>query len=68
MCSDRTGTTKIKNLDQNIGGVSLKFEESELREISEAVPIDDVAGTRHYYGSASFSWTIANTPPKDPRV
>ncbi|XP_052735300.1 probable aldo-keto reductase 1 [Vigna angularis] len=62
------GTTKIKNLDQNIGGVSLKLAESELREISEAVPIDDVAGNRHYYGLASFAWTVANTPPKDPRV
>ncbi|BAT82868.1 hypothetical protein LR48_Vigan07g276900 [Vigna angularis] len=62
------GTTKIKNLDQNIGGVSLKLAESELREISEAVPIDGVAGNRHYYGSSSFAWTIANTPPKDPRV
>ncbi|QCD77646.1 probable aldo-keto reductase 1 [Vigna unguiculata] len=62
------GTTKIKNLDQNIGGVSLKLAESELREISEAVPIEGVAGNRHYYGLASFAWTIANTPPKDPRV
>jgi len=65
---ERTGTTKIKNLDQNIGGVSLKLAESELREISEAVPIEGVAGNRHYYGLASFAWTIANTPPKDPRV
>ncbi|RZB49557.1 putative aldo-keto reductase 1, partial [Glycine soja] len=62
------GTTKVKNLDQNIGAVSLKLTESDLREISEAVPIDEVAGTRHYYGSANFSWTVANTPPKDPRV
>ncbi|KAK7337921.1 hypothetical protein VNO77_18513 [Canavalia gladiata] len=37
-------TTKIKNLDQNMGVLSLKFTESNLREISEAVSIDDVAG------------------------
>uniref|UniRef100_A0A368UGG3 NADP-dependent oxidoreductase domain-containing protein n=1 Tax=Glycine max TaxID=3847 RepID=A0A368UGG3_SOYBN len=61
-------STGVKNLDQNIGALSLKLTESDLREISEAVPIDEVAGTRHYYGSASFSWTVANTPPKDPRV
>ncbi|TKY45277.1 aldo-keto reductase 1 [Spatholobus suberectus] len=62
------GTTKIKNLDQNIGALSLKFTESDLREISEAVPIDDVAGNRHFRGNAELSWEFANTPPKDPRV
>ncbi|TKY61368.1 aldo-keto reductase 1 [Spatholobus suberectus] len=62
------GTTKIKNLDQNIGALSLKFTESDLREISEAVPIDDVAGTRHFGGNETHSWKFANTPPKDPRV
>ncbi|TKY45280.1 aldo-keto reductase 1 [Spatholobus suberectus] len=62
------GTTKIKNLDQNIGALSLKFTESDLREISEAVPIDDVAGNRHFSGNAILSWEFANTPPKDPRV
>ncbi|CAJ1961110.1 unnamed protein product [Sphenostylis stenocarpa] len=57
-------TTKIKNLDQNIGALSLKFTESELIEISEAVPIDDVAGARHFNGSHKFTWKFANTPPK----
>ncbi|KAK7337922.1 hypothetical protein VNO77_18514 [Canavalia gladiata] len=62
------GTTKIKNLDQNIGALSFKFTESEYREISEAVSIDDIAGSRHYTGNDGFSWKHANTPPKDPRV
>ncbi|XP_020212681.1 probable aldo-keto reductase 1 isoform X2 [Cajanus cajan] len=62
------GTTKIKNLDQNIGALSLKFTENDLREISEAVPIDEVAGTRHFAGTDKQSWVFANTPPKDPRV
>ncbi|CAJ1961108.1 unnamed protein product [Sphenostylis stenocarpa] len=57
-------TTKIKNLDQNIGALPLKFTESELIEISEAVPIDDVAGARHFNGSHKFTWKFANTPPK----
>ncbi|RDX77968.1 putative aldo-keto reductase 1, partial [Mucuna pruriens] len=59
------GTTKIKNLDQNIDALSLKFTESDLREISEAVPIDDVAGTRHFSGNTKLSWKFASTPPKD---
>ena len=64
-----TGTTKIKNLDQNIGALSVKLTEKDLREISEAVPIDDIAGTRHYdEGHAQVSWKFANTPPKDPSL
>ncbi|RDX77967.1 putative aldo-keto reductase 1 [Mucuna pruriens] len=59
------GTTKIKNLDQNIGALSLKFTESDLREISEAVPIDDVAGNRHFSGNDKHSWKFADTPTKD---
>ena len=60
--------TKIKNLDQNIGALSLKFTESDLREISEAVPIHDVAGSQYFFGNDKDSWKFANTPPKDPRV
>ncbi|KAK7285121.1 hypothetical protein RJT34_19881 [Clitoria ternatea] len=60
------GTTKIKNLDEIIGAISLKFSDSELTEISEAIPIDDIA-SRHYKGSNN-SWTFADTPPKALRV
>jgi len=63
-----TGTTKIKNLDQNIGALSLKFTESDLREISEAVPIEDVAGSRYFFENDKDSWKFADTPPIDPRV
>ncbi|MED6123552.1 palmitoyltransferase akr1 [Stylosanthes scabra] len=60
------GTTKIKNLDQNIGALSVKLSEEDLREISEAVPIDDVAGGRYLTERhAKASWKFANTPPND---
>jgi diketogulonate reductase-like aldo/keto reductase len=60
------GTTKIKNLDQNLGALSVKLSEDELKEISAVVPIDDVAGSRHYSGldQSSWTWKFANTPPK----
>ncbi|KAL2345804.1 hypothetical protein Fmac_007089 [Flemingia macrophylla] len=58
------GTTKIKNLDQNVGALAVKLSEKDLREISEAVPIGDVAGSRHYNGIEHISWKSANTPPK----
>ncbi|GAU11625.1 hypothetical protein TSUD_346170 [Trifolium subterraneum] len=61
-----SGTTKIKNLDQNLGALSVKLSEEELKEISAVVPIDDVAGDRHYSGfdQSSWTWKFANTPPK----
>ncbi|KAL2345809.1 hypothetical protein Fmac_007094 [Flemingia macrophylla] len=62
------GTTKIKNLDENLGALALELSEQDLREISEAVPIGDVAGGIHYYGVAQFTWKFANTPPKDSRA
>ncbi|RYQ94412.1 hypothetical protein Ahy_B08g089314 [Arachis hypogaea] len=60
------GTTKIKNLDQNVGALALRLEERVLKEISDAVPIEDVAGTHHFnetYGKVT--WKFSNTPPKD---
>ncbi|KAK7273483.1 hypothetical protein RIF29_14534 [Crotalaria pallida] len=62
------GTTKIKNLDQNIGALEVKLSEQDLVEISEAVPIDEVAGDRHYYRTEHLTWKLADTPPKDSRV
>uniref|UniRef100_A0A2N9GXJ2 F-box associated beta-propeller type 1 domain-containing protein n=1 Tax=Fagus sylvatica TaxID=28930 RepID=A0A2N9GXJ2_FAGSY len=37
-------TRKIKNLDNNIGSSKVKLTEEHLKEISDAVPIEDVAG------------------------
>ncbi|KAF7843653.1 putative aldo-keto reductase 1 [Senna tora] len=58
------GTTKIKNLDENIGALEVKLCEAEIKEISEAVPIGEVAGERFYNGRIDFGWMYANTPPK----
>ncbi|PNY02213.1 aldo/keto-reductase family protein [Trifolium pratense] len=58
------GTTKIKNLDQNLGALAVKLSEEDLKGISAAVPLDDVAGSRYYNGLDHASWKFANTPPK----
>ncbi|CAL5339740.1 unnamed protein product [Camellia sinensis] len=42
------GTTKIKNLDENIGALRVKLTEDDLKEISNAVPILKIAGPRIY--------------------
>ncbi|KAF3454330.1 hypothetical protein FNV43_RR04777 [Rhamnella rubrinervis] len=62
------GTTKIKNLDDNIGCVKLKLTAKDLKEISDAVPIEEVVGGRTYDNILKSSWTYANTPPKDSKV
>ncbi|XP_028790297.1 probable aldo-keto reductase 1 [Neltuma alba] len=62
------GTTKIKNLDQNLDALSLKLSNGDLKEISETVPIDEVAGDRYFKSRDQFSWRFANTPPKDSKA
>ena len=46
----------------------MKLSEEDLREISAAVPIDDVAGARYLTGVDHYSYKFANTPPKDSKV
>ncbi|XP_058002708.1 probable aldo-keto reductase 1 isoform X2 [Hevea brasiliensis] len=58
------GTTKIKNLDENLGSLKVKLTEEELKEIAAAVPIEEVAGDRTYESMSYLSWKFANTPPK----
>ncbi|KAK9293354.1 hypothetical protein L1049_021346 [Liquidambar formosana] len=57
------GTTKIKNLDDNIGSIGVKLTKEDLEEISDAVPVHEVAGARSFDFVASLNWNFANTPP-----
>ncbi|XP_021742235.1 probable aldo-keto reductase 1 [Chenopodium quinoa] len=59
------GTTKIKNLDTNIGSLKVKLTEEESKEVSDAVPLCEVAGDRTYEGMIAKTWKFANTPPLD---
>ncbi|XP_078435596.1 perakine reductase-like [Wolffia australiana] len=56
------GTTKIKNLEHNIGSLRVKLTEDELKRISEAVPLEDVAGDRTYAHIRRVGWEFADTP------
>ncbi|XP_027353279.1 probable aldo-keto reductase 1 isoform X2 [Abrus precatorius] len=58
------GTTKIKNLDSNIGSFEVKLSEDDLREITDAIPISEVAGDRTTDAFVKCSWKFANTPAK----
>ncbi|KAK6243251.1 hypothetical protein QUC31_009660 [Theobroma cacao] len=59
------GTTKIKNLDSNIDSLRLKLTEEDLKEISDVIPINEVAGCRTLDSFFQVSWKFANTPPKE---
>ncbi|KAI8004050.1 Perakine reductase [Camellia lanceoleosa] len=58
------GTTKVNNLHSGIGSLALKFTEEDLKEISDAVPMDEVAGDRDLESLVKFSRKFANTPAK----
>ena len=60
-----TGTTKIKNLENNIGSLKVKLTEEDLKEISDAVPMQEVAGGRSFQNTDHFLWKFGNTHPKN---
>ncbi|OVA05382.1 Aldo/keto reductase [Macleaya cordata] len=58
------GTTKIKNLDDNIGSLKVKLSLEDLKEVSAAVPIDEVSGHRSYSSFTSYNWQSVTNPTK----
>ncbi|RWW57047.1 hypothetical protein BHE74_00036200 [Ensete ventricosum] len=56
------GTTKVKHLDANIASLDVKLSEEELKEVSDALPVDEIGGERDIELFTSCSWKFANTP------
>jgi diketogulonate reductase-like aldo/keto reductase len=67
-CHVFPGTTKIKNLDANIGSLSVKLTTEDQKEMSDVVPINEVAGERITDNFIRCSWKFANTPAKGSNV
>ncbi|OVA01657.1 Aldo/keto reductase [Macleaya cordata] len=55
------GTTKIENLNQNIGALSVKLTAEELAELESLVSADAVKGDR-YSGIYGRTWQDSETP------
>ncbi|KAJ7553923.1 hypothetical protein O6H91_06G118700 [Diphasiastrum complanatum] len=62
------GTSKIKNLDENLGSLNIKLSDEELEEVSRAVPIEEVAGARYAQAQLERTWMYAHTPPYKPKA
>ncbi|KAI5678575.1 hypothetical protein M9H77_09525 [Catharanthus roseus] len=52
------GTTKIKNLHDNVGALKVKLTKQDLQEIRDAVPINEVAGERTNEVLAVTNWSV----------
>ncbi|XP_043690648.1 perakine reductase-like isoform X2 [Telopea speciosissima] len=59
------GTTKLNNLDENIGSLAVKLKAEDVKEISDAVSIDEVSGARIFDKIYLHSWKFAITPAKN---
>jgi len=55
------GTTKIKNLEQNIGALSVKLTPEEMAELESIASADSVKGSR--YGAGISTYLDSETPP-----
>ncbi|XP_021724433.1 probable aldo-keto reductase 4 [Chenopodium quinoa] len=55
------GTTKIENLNQNIGALSVKLSSEEMAKLESLVSENTVKGDR--YASLSGTWKNSETPP-----
>lgn len=55
------GTTKIENLNQNIGALSVKLTPEEMAELESYAAADAVKGDR--YGGDVTTWKNSDTPP-----
>ncbi|CAM6119506.1 unnamed protein product [Calypogeia fissa] len=57
------GTTKWKNLEENIGALAVKLTEEELKEIQDAVPQNEVSGDRYMKEFMVHTWMHTSSPP-----
>ncbi|KAL3507823.1 hypothetical protein ACH5RR_033205 [Cinchona calisaya] len=61
-------TTKLRNLENNIGSLALKFTNEDLDEIFAAIPIDGMASARDLESFSKYDWKLATVPPRKHQV
>ncbi|RDX91338.1 putative aldo-keto reductase 1, partial [Mucuna pruriens] len=58
------GTTKVTNLENNIGCLAVELTDKELARISDAIPVNEVAGAREFDILYKYSWQFSTTTSK----
>lgn len=56
------GTTKVKNLHTNVESLAVNLKPEHLKEISEAIPVNEVSGQKDPDIFIKLSYKFANTP------
>lgn len=56
MLSQIRGTAKVKNLEENIGALSVEWSKEELKEIENAAPHEDTAAPRYAEAMMAKTW------------
>ncbi|THG14484.1 auxin-induced protein PCNT115-like [Camellia sinensis] len=57
------GTTKIENLNNNIGALSVKLSVEDMGQLESIASADVVKGDRYGSVSMNFAWNYTDTPP-----
>lgn len=52
-------------MDDNIGALKVRLNEEEVKEISDLIAENEVAGDRVFDGSLRCSWKFSTTPLKN---
>ena len=55
---DTIGTSKLRNFENNIGSLTVKLTEHDLKEISDAVPVNEIAGEQEYDSLSKYSGSL----------
>jgi len=57
------GTTKIANLDSNIGALGVSLSKEDMEELEAAVPVHEIAGDRYNEDNMGATFQYASSPP-----
>ncbi|GLJ05427.1 hypothetical protein SUGI_0018050 [Cryptomeria japonica] len=57
------GTTKVKNLEENIGACFVKLAPKEMNEIEDTISSNGVHGDRYTMSEMDSTWMKVETPP-----
>eukprot|EP00746_Dinoflagellata_sp_MGD_P003998 gnl/MRDRNA2_/MRDRNA2_107740_c0_seq1.p1 gnl/MRDRNA2_/MRDRNA2_107740_c0~~gnl/MRDRNA2_/MRDRNA2_107740_c0_seq1.p1 ORF type:complete len:387 (+),score=82.33 gnl/MRDRNA2_/MRDRNA2_107740_c0_seq1:184-1344(+) len=58
------GTTRIKNLDDNIKSCNLTLDSRDLKDIAAAVPLEQVSGDRYHGGNGAMTYKAVEQKSK----